>query len=69
MDGLRELSEKTLAAIFQNYYVTLALLGVVLAFALYVYFFRGTIAEYFDAHTEKKPAVASPTKQDASADQ
>jgi hypothetical protein len=58
MDQLRTLSENTLGVLFKNYFLTLALLGLILAFALYVYFFRGTIAEYFDGH-DKKEIVSS----------
>jgi hypothetical protein len=61
MDGLRDLSEKSLALIFQNYTVVLSLLCLVLAFALYIYFFRNTIAEYF---ATKKP---TPAKEQAPA--
>jgi hypothetical protein len=54
MEQLRTLSENTVGVLLKNYFLTLALLGLILAFALYVYFFRGTIAEYFDNHEKKK---------------
>jgi hypothetical protein len=59
MDDLRTISENTFSVIFKNYILVLSLLGLILAFALYVYFFRHTIAEYFDSHQKKeiKPAV------------
>lgn len=61
MDQLRTLSENTLGVLLKNYFLTLALLGLILAFALYVYFFRGTIAEYFDNHDKKKSAAQMST--------
>jgi hypothetical protein len=64
MDQLRGLSENTLGLLFKNYFLTLILLGLILAFALYVYFFRGTIAEYFDSTTpDKKKTAATPQQQ------
>lgn len=54
MDGLRELSEDTFSVLIKNYILGLVLLGLILAFALYVYFFRHTIAEYFDDGKQKK---------------
>ncbi len=61
MDQLRTISDSTLALLFKNYVLSLALLGLILAFALYIYFFRGTIAEYFDNHEKKKSVAKTST--------
>lgn len=68
MDRAREISEATLGLLFQNYYITLALLGIVLVFALYVYLYRRPfLSEYFaaaekkEAPTEKKETATTAT--------
>ena len=66
MERLGEISEATMALIFKNYLVVLALAGLVLAFTLYIYLYRAPLlSEYFanaeKAVTEKKetpPATA-----------
>ncbi len=47
MDALSEMSQSALEALVRNYVIIIALAVVVLAFALYVYFFPTPFTEYF----------------------
>jgi hypothetical protein len=58
MDRLRELSEGTLNTLVTNSLVFVALLCVILAFALYIYLVRPSLSEYFE--DKKKPDTAPP---------
>ena len=66
MDRLGEISDATLGLLIKNYTLILALLGLVLAFALYVYFVRNPLSEFFESaplkkETEKKEQEQAPT--------
>ncbi len=54
MDQINEISEATLGLLLKNYTLILVLLGLVLAFALYVYFVRTPLSEFFEATPAKK---------------
>lgn len=60
MDRIRELSEGTMTLLTQNAVAAAVLVCLILAFALYVYFFRHTISEYFTGDNKK---TAPPSQQ------
>jgi len=65
MDRISEISEATLGLLLKNYILILSLLGLVLAFALYVYFVRNPLSEFFEGtpakkETEKKESAQEP---------
>ncbi len=58
MDRLSEYSQGAIDALVRNYLVILAILTLVLALTLYIYFFPTSIAEYFqDPQADKKLPV------------
>lgn len=54
MDRISEISEATLGLLLKNYILILTLLGLVLAFALYIYFVRNPLSEFFEGTPAKK---------------
>lgn len=67
MERFSEISEATMNLFIKNGIVAVALLVIILAFALYVYLFRGPLlSEYFAAaerkETDKDLPVADTTK-------
>jgi hypothetical protein len=61
MDRIRELSEGSLNILVQNSIAASVLVCLILAFALYIYFFRHTISEYFT--NDSKKAIPSSQQQ------
>jgi uncharacterized protein YneF (UPF0154 family) len=52
------LTERTLAALIQDFMLVIALLVIVLMFGLYIYFVRSPMAEYFmDAPPSNKQRI------------
>jgi hypothetical protein len=60
MEAFSELAQSVHEALYRNYFLTIAIVVLVLALTLYVYFFPTSIAEYFKDPTaadKKLPVI------------